>query len=84
MPSSLAWCSSSSTGGHLRLAAAVDDVHVLRAQALGAAGGVHGHVAAADHRHGLGSCMMGVSYSSRVGLHQVDAGQVLVGGVDAR
>ena len=36
------------TGGQLSHAAAVDDVDILGTQALGAAGGVHGDVAAAD------------------------------------
>ena len=68
-------------GGELRLGAAVDDVD-LSPQALGAPGGVHSHVAAAHHGHllvvedgGLGALL--------IGLHQVDAGEVLIGGVDA-
>ena len=54
----------------------------LGAQALGAPGGVHGHVAAAYHGHllvvedGGGAALL-------VGLHQVNAGEVLVGGVHA-
>ena len=40
-------------GGHLRLAAAVDDVHMLCAQTLGAARRIHGHVAAAHDGHGV-------------------------------
>ena len=38
-------------GGHILLAAAVDAGDLLRAQADGAAGHVHGHVAAADDHH---------------------------------
>ena len=69
------------TGGELGLGAAVNDVHV-GAQTAGAPGGVHSHVAAAHYRHllaleghdgGIGALL--------VGLHQVDAGEELVGGV---
>ena len=38
-------------GGHVLLAAAVDAGHPVRPQADGAAGHVHGHVAAADDHH---------------------------------
>ena len=71
------------TGGQLLHAAAVHHVH-LSAQPLGAAGGVHGHVAAADHGHGLALQVHdgGVAVLA-VGLHQVDTGQELVGGIDA-
>ena len=69
------------TGGQLRLGAAVDDVD-LGPQPLGAAGGIHSHVAAAYHGH-----LLVVEHGGwgivLVGLHQVDAGQVLVGGVHA-
>jgi hypothetical protein len=37
--------------GHLLPAAAVENAHVLRAQADGGAGAVHGGVAASDHHH---------------------------------
>ena len=37
--------------GHVLDAATVDAAHALGAQALGGAGGVHGHVAAADDDH---------------------------------
>ena len=40
-------------GGHILLAAAVDAEHPVRTQADGAAGHVHGHVAAADDHHSL-------------------------------
>ena len=40
-------------GGHIHLAAAVDAGDLLRPQAHGAAGHVHGHVAAADDHHPL-------------------------------
>ena len=71
------------TGGELGLGAAVDDVHI-GPQALGAAGGVHGHVAAAHHGHLLALQVHDGSVCALpVGLHQVDAGEELVGGVDA-
>ena len=69
------------TGGELLHAAAVDDVD-LGAQTLGAAGGVHSHVAAAHNGHLLGMLDGGVGVGL-IGLHQVDTGQELVGGVDA-
>ncbi|CDB30446.1 unknown [Firmicutes bacterium CAG:137] len=69
-------------GGHLRFAPAVDNVHVLCPQAHGAAGAVHGHVAAAHHGHSLAPDDGRVGLLG-VGLHQVGPGQVLVGGVDA-
>ena len=66
-----------------RSSAAVHHVH-LGAQPLGAAGGVHGHVAAADHGHGLALQVHdGRVAVLAVGLHQVDTGQELVGGIDA-
>ena len=49
------------TGGHFRLAAAIDDVNMLRAETLCAAGGVHGNVAAADDRDTAWTRMTGVS-----------------------
>ena len=70
------------TGGQLLHGAAVDDVDVLGAQTQGGSRGVHRHVAAADdgdlaalHDRGDGIVV--------VGLHQVGAGQELIGGVDA-
>ena len=69
-------CGNIFAGG---LAPAVDDVD-LRAHALGAPGRVHGHVAAADHRDLLVVQYRGLAVGL-VGLHQVNAGQVLVGGV---
>ena len=69
------------TGGELSLGAAVDDVD-LGAHALGTPGGVHGHVAAADNSHLL-VVEDGGLRPLLVGLHQVDTGEVLVGGVDA-
>ena len=71
------------TGGDLLHAAAVDDVDLLGAHALGAAGGIHGHVAGANDGDLLVVLDGGVVIVP-VGLHQVDAGQVLVGGVHAQ
>ena len=63
-------------------AAAVDDVDGLGPQPLGAAGGVHGDVAAAHDGHRTGFHDGGMAVRL-VGFHQVDPGQVLVGRVDA-
>ena len=70
------------TGGHFGLAAAVDDINLVRAHALGAACRVHCDVAAADNGDLLGAQDRGVGVFL-VGLHQVDAGQVLIGRVNA-
>ena len=71
------------TGRQLLHAPAIDHVHV-GAQALGAAGGVHSHVAAAYHGHLLALQVHDGGVGIRaIGLHQVDAGQELVGGVNA-
>ena len=69
-------------GGQLGHAAAIDDVDLVCAQALCAAGGVHGDVAAADHGDLLAVLDGGLGVVL-VGLHQIDAGQELVGGVHA-
>ena len=56
----------------------------LSAQALGAAGGVHGHVAAAHHGHLLALQIHdGRIAVLPIGLHQVDTGQELIGGIHA-
>ena len=70
-----------SAGGQLGLGTAVNDVD-LSAQTLGAAGSIHGHVAAA-HNGDLLVMQDGSLAVGQVGLHQVDAGEVLVGGVHA-
>ena len=49
-PSSSAFSTSSARAGSSVAAAAVDDVHLVGAQAQGGAGRVHGHVAAAERR----------------------------------
>ena len=67
-------------GGHLGLGAAVDDVHAFRAHAQGGAGGVHGHVAGAEHGHMLAEVGGGVLFGEGIGAAQVHAGQVFVGG----
>jgi len=76
---------------HLCARAPVDDVHVAmlgaipvcgsveHLQALGAARGVHGHVARTDDRHMAPRLDRGVIIWELVALHQVDAGQELVG-----
>ena len=70
------------TGRQLGHAAAVDDVHGLGTQTHGAAGSVHGHVAAAHNGHLLAGADGGLA-GGQVSLHQVGAGQELVGGVHA-
>ena len=70
------------TGGHFRLAAAIDDVHMLRAETLRAARGIHGNVAAADDRNGVRTDDRRVALVA-IALHEVDTGQVLVGGHNA-
>ena len=70
------------TGRQLGHAAAVDDVHGLGTQTQGAAGSVHGHVAAAHNGHLLAGADGGLA-GGQVSLHQVGAGQELVGRVHA-
>ena len=70
------------SGGHFGLAAAVDDVHLVGAHALCAAGGIHRDVAAADDRRCLGVQDRRVALFE-IRLHQVDAGQVFICRADA-
>ena len=68
--------------GQLLLRAAVDDIDFLRAQALCAARGVHRDVSSPHDRHALRA------HDRRggilpVSLHQIYAGQKLVGGIHA-
>ena len=70
------------TGGQLGHAAAVDDVDGLGTQTQGAAGSVHGHVAAAHNGDLLAGADGGLA-GGQISLHQVGAGQELVGRVDA-
>ena len=71
------------TGRKLLHTAAVHHIH-LGAQTLGAAGGVHSHVAAADN-----SDLLALEVHNRgvrvglIGLHQIDTGEELVGGIHA-
>ena len=67
-------------GRQLSHAAAVDDVDGVGTQAQGAAGGVHGNVAAADDGDLLADADGGLA-GGQICLHQVGAGQELVGGV---
>ena len=69
-------------GGHLIPAAAIDNVYLAGAQTLGHAGRVHGHVAGA-HNGDLVEALDGGVIVVPVGLHQVGAGEQLVGGIDA-
>ena len=72
------------TGGQFLFGTAVHDVDLFRAQTLGAAGRVHGHVAAAHDAGHLAHLDGGVVVGEIVGLHQVGAGEELVGGVNAQ
>ena len=71
------------TCGKLVLAAAVGDVNMLRAQALRHARGVHRHVARADDADVVEVLDGGVVIVA-VGLHEVDAGEKLIGGIHAQ
>ena len=71
------------TGGKLLHAAAVHHIHI-GAQPLGAAGGIHSHIAAAYHGHLLALEI----HNRRIGigavcLHQVNTGEELIGGIHA-
>ena len=70
------------TGGQLSHAAAVDDVHALGTQTQGAAGSIHSHVAAAHNGNLLAGADGGLA-GGQVSLHQVGAGQELIGRVHA-
>ena len=70
-------------GRHFLAGAAIDDHGGLGAQAFGGAGGVHGDVAAADDGDALALEHRGVGPRELVGGHQVHAGEILVGGIDA-
>ena len=68
---------------HLGAAAPVDDRRVCGAEAARRAHRVDGHVAATDHDHAVAVQHRRVGVGEGIGLHQVDAGQVLVRRVDA-
>ena len=68
---------------HFRARAPVDDHGPLGAEALGGARGVHRHVAAAHDRDAPADEHRRVSPGKITGIHQVDARQVFVGGVNA-
>ena len=70
------------TGRQLSHAAAVDDIDRLSAQTQGAAGSVHCHIAAADDGD-LPAGADGGLAGGQISLHQIGAGEELVGGVDA-
>ena len=69
-------------GGHFRLAAPVDDRHI-RPQTARTAGCVHRDVAAANDCHALTDLHGRIMLREGVGAHEVDAGQELIGGIDA-
>lgn len=66
-----------------RLRAAIDDHRLRCAETLGRAHSVHRHVAAADHRDAPAVQHRRVGMGKLVGGHEVDAGEILVGGIDA-
>ena len=70
------------TGGKLGLAAAVYDVDLLGAQALGSAHSVHSNVAAAYHHNAFARVYRRVVVRV-VSAHQVIARQELIGRIDA-
>ena len=70
-------------GGQLVMGAPVDDIGMLGAQAQGGAGPVHGDVAAAEGGDILAFDDGRVTFGEGIGLHQVGAGQVFVGRIDA-
>ncbi len=70
-------------GAFFLFGAAVDDVGLFGAEADGAADGVHGGVAGADDGGVAGALDGGVVVGEGVGVHEVDAGEEFVGGVDA-
>ncbi len=71
------------TGRHLLLSAAVSQGHGVGAQTQRGAGGIHGHVAAAKDHDVLAVLDGGVKDGEVHGLHEVHAGEVLVGAEDA-
>ena len=66
------------TRGKFCLRATIDDGD-FRTETAGAARGVHGDVAAADHGHTAADLHRRVRLGEGVGLHQVDAGEEFVG-----
>ncbi len=69
-------------GGHLVAGAAVDDRDLPATHAHGRARTVHGDVATAEDRHLAASRRRGVVVGKGIGLHEIDAGEVLVGRED--
>ena len=67
---------------HLGARAPVDDGDLARAHAQRRARAVHGHVAAAHHGHARALRRRRVVLGEQERLHEVDAGEVLVGGHD--
>ncbi len=70
-------------GRDLLRRAAIDDVNLIGAQAQGAARGIHGYVTGPHHGHSAAHLHRRVPFGEAVPLHQVDAGQKLVGRKDA-
>ena len=68
-------------GRQLLPSAAVHHGH-FRPAAQGAPGGIHSHIAAADHHHAAGGHQRGHG-AGVCGVHQVDAGEPFIGGKNA-
>ena len=69
--------------GHLGLAAAVDEMDLLRAEPESHAACIHRDVSAAEHRDALAVPEGGVVSALVIGLHEVGARQVFVGAEDS-
>ncbi|MPM60295.1 hypothetical protein SDC9_107146 [bioreactor metagenome] len=67
------------SGRHLHLGSAVDDGHLLRTQSFCRPCSIHGNVATSEDRNLMRIEERGKRFSHRIRLHQVAAGQVLVG-----
>ena len=70
-------------GGEFFPAPTIDDVGLLRPQAQGGPGGVHGDVAAPKGGNLLAPDQGSVVIGEVVGLHQVGTGQIFIGRIDA-
>ena len=70
-------------GRHFLTGTTINDIDMLGAQTQGGPGRIHGHVAAADNGDFLAPDDRGIVFREQVGLHQIRAGQIFVGGTDA-
>lgn len=70
-------------GGHFEQGTAVDEVDFLCTEAEGGTCGIHGDVSAAEDGDAAGGVDGGIGVLGVVGSHEVGAGEVFVGGIDA-